>query len=352
VWTGHPAALDVEAPIELLRRLRQVGDQEAALAALRRDLKLGHHPPRVRPASCNGRRSCGPFPRDYLGAIRQSAQEGVLFHADAREELILKINYKIEGETLRDRFAWVVTVPNKPDHYRVADKNLFKDVYTWARKLLLKPRPRSRSKENSKAKSLGGAHSGLLVGKPVQVGPYTIQPVRALGEKALGALNRWLSENGFPTEDPDHMRYFVLKNFTFVCIKFQPPRGRTTVERTSGVPPLQLSFKTKHPYYPLRFSSRQGVFDVNLYVLTKRKFDYVASRGNLARINNYKNKYIRTNVPITPVAFPEVLQNAYRESRFKGYTGRWYLNLLQGPQVNRNNSIAKWKTDIFFKTRG
>jgi hypothetical protein len=295
---------------------------------------------------------CCMVPRNYRGAIRQSAQEAVLFHADGREELILKINYRIEGETLPDRFAWVVTVPNKPYRYQVADTKLFQDVYPWARKLLMKPMPRSRSKKKATRGHSAGSHPGLEIGKRVQVGPYTIQPVRALGEKALGALNRWLSDNGFPTEDPNHMRYFVRKKFTFVCIKFNPRKGQKTVDRSGGVPPLQLSFKSKNPYYPLRFSSRQGVFNVNLYVLTKKQFDYEASQGNLGRINNYESQYIRTNVAVRAASFPERLQKAYRNSRFKEYAGTWYLNLLQGRKVNRNNSIAKWKTDIFFKTRG
>ena len=66
--------------------------------------------------------------------VPSSAQEAVLFHADGREELILKINYIITGDTLPDRFAWVITVPNEPDQYEVADSNLFKEVFDWAQK--------------------------------------------------------------------------------------------------------------------------------------------------------------------------------------------------------------------------
>ena len=51
--------------------------------------------------------------------------------------------------------------------------------------------------------------SGVELGKRAVVGPYDIQPVRALGRNALTALNRWLGTNGFPTEAPEHMKYFV-----------------------------------------------------------------------------------------------------------------------------------------------
>jgi hypothetical protein len=290
---------------------------------------------------------CCMVPADYKGTIQQSAQEAVLFHADGREELILKINYKITGETLPDRFAWVITVPNEPDRYEVADQNLFKDVFTWAQKRVLRP---SRSKDKSNGENSNAAN-GLVIGKPVKVGPYTIQPVKALGKKALGKLNDWLDSKGFPKEDPAHMIYFVKHKFTFLCVKFDPRQGQKTVDRQGGVPPLHLSFASKTPYYPLRFSSRQGIFDVNLYVLTKQKFDYRASRMSLKRINWHKDPTLRQNVKVKPKSFPKSLNEVYDKSKFKGDTGTWYLNVLRTQRVNRGNAIAKWKTDIFFKTR-
>jgi hypothetical protein len=287
-------------------------------------------------------------PADYEGTIQQSAQEAVLFHADGREELILKINYKITGETLPDRFAWVITVPNEPDQYDVADSNLFPEVFKWAQPRVEVP---SRSKGENNANS-GGLDNGLVIGKPVKVGPYEIQPVKALGKKALGKLNDWLDSKGFPKEDPKHMEYFVENKFTFLCVKFDPRKGQKTVDRAGGVPPLHLSFKSETPYYPLRFSSRQGVFDVNLYVLTKEEFDYRASNKSLQRINWHKDAKLRRNVKVKADSFPEPLAKVYEKSRFKKYTGKWYLNVLRTEQVNRGNAIAKWKTDIFFKTRG
>jgi len=290
---------------------------------------------------------CCMVPANYEGVIQQSAQEAVLFHADGREELILKINYKITGKTLPDRFAWVITVPNEPDQYEVADSNLFKEVFDWAQKRVVVPRL-----SKGRDKSSGDTDNwGLVIGKPVKVGPYTIQPVRARGKKALGKLNDWLDSKGFPKEDPKHMEYFVENKFTFLCVKFDPRKGQKTVDRAGGVPPLHLSFKSKTPYYPLRFSSRQGVFDLNLYVLTKEEFDYKASSSSLKHINWRNDPFIKRNVEVKAHSFPKSLEKVYEKSKFKDYTGTWYLNLLRTEQVNRGNAIAKWKTDIFFKTR-
>src|SRR5262249_42569657 len=127
--------------------------------------------------------SCCMVPATYAGTISQSAQEAVIFHADGREELILKINYKITGDTLPDKFAWVITVPNTPDAYEVADAKLFEEVFPWAEKLVV---PQTKN-----GNTLGGrGDHGLEIGKPVKVGPYTIQPVKALGKEALTGLNQ------------------------------------------------------------------------------------------------------------------------------------------------------------------
>ncbi len=283
-------------------------------------------------------------PATYKGTISQSAQEAVLFHHDGREELILKINYKITGATLPDRFAWVITVPNEPDAYAVADDKLFKEVFDWANPLLTPPTVSSRD-----SLAAQGSTKDLYIGQPVKVGPYEIQPVRALGKQALAGLNDWLQKNGFPAEDAKHMEYFVENQFTFLCVKFSPPANKQTVEASGGVPPLHLSFKSANPYYPLRFSSRQGVFDVNLYVLTKNEFDYKKSSDSLKRIN-WADTHFHRNIPVAPEWFPAALKAVYAKTRFKDDAGKWRLNVLRTTQTNKDNSIAKWTEDIFFKT--
>jgi hypothetical protein len=290
---------------------------------------------------------CCMVPADYKGTISQSAQEAVLFHADGREELILKINYKIAGEKMPDRFAWIITVPAEPDAYAVADTALFAQVFDWAEKLVAPP----AAKGPARGEKLDDDKHGLEFGKAVKVGPYDIQPVRALGKEALDGLNAWLGKNGFPTEDPKHMEYFVEKKFTFLCVKVVPAEGRKEVDAGGGVPPLHLSFKSERPYYPLRFSSRQGVFDVNLYVLTKKPFDFEASGDSLRRINWAKSD-LATNVAVKPEGFPKTLKDRYAASAFKDDAGEWRLNVLRTKQVNKDNTIATWKEDIFFATKG
>lgn len=292
---------------------------------------------------------CCMTPLDYEGSIQQSAQEAILFHHDGREELILKINYRIEGKGLPRKFAWIITVPNEPDEYAIADRKLFREMHDWSERA-------ARLWDRESKGSLVDLSQGLEFGKLARVGPYEIQPVRALGMEALDGLNRWLAENGFPTEDPKHMEWFVRNRFTFLCVKVTPPAEGMSVASGGEVPPLHLSFRSETPYYPLRFSSRQGVFDLNLYVLTRDRFDYRESADSLRRINwkEWKDgkervRYMK-NVPVSTTNFPATLKQAYAKTVFREYAGKWNLNVLQTSRVNEGDSIATWKDDIFFRT--
>lgn len=293
--------------------------------------------------------SCCMVPKDSHARISQSAQEAVIFHRQGREELILRINYMIKGEVLPDRFAWIVTVPNEPDAYTVADAKLLDEVRRWASDLLWAP-PRESGDEKAKSLAVAGGGRGLHMSQPVKVGPYEIQPIRALGMEALGELNTWLAANGFPTEDADHMAYFVKNNFTFLCIKVVPPAGQATVAAASGVPPLHLSFKSERPYYPLRFSSRQGVFDVSLCLLTEKPFDYTKSLPVLERINWVDPSDRLRNKVVPCTQFPSTLKSVLAKSAFKDHDGPWHLNLIETVATNKDGVIKTWTEDIFFDT--
>lgn len=292
--------------------------------------------------------ACCMVPADFSGRISQSLQQGVILFNEGREELVLRIHYRIDGAAMPDRFAWVVTTPNEPDAYRVVKEDFFDAVRGWAQKLVEPPPP--ESPRSVKPASAGAASPvGLEFGRQVVVGPYDIQPVRALGLEALKGLNTWLSQNGFPTEDPKHMEYFVLNRFTFLCIKIVPPEGRISVDSGGPLPPLHMSFRTPSPYYPLRFSSRQGVFDVGLVVLTGAPFDYSGSAGSLERLR-WKDHDWKRNVEVLVRSMPPELWEVIDKGRLAVVPQTWYLNVLDAYQVNEGDSIARWTADMFFVT--
>jgi hypothetical protein len=294
--------------------------------------------------------ACCMLPRSYSGSIRQNGHEGVIFHHDGRQDMILRINYAITGDTAPGEFAWIVTVPNEPERYAVADRDIFEETFDWAWPLVKPPPPRTSflGMVDSDEPQAGA----LKMSKKVEVGAYDIQPIKVKGAEALGALNDWLSANEFPTEDPGHMRYFVENGFTFLCIKINPAKGKKLVSASGELEPLHLSFKSKSVYYPLRFSSRQGVFDVDLTVLTRKKIDYKRSAANLAKIN-WIGSNLKKNVKVSRDHFPDPLAAAYTQSSFKGLTEKtWYLNVIETRRTNHQNSIANWDSDVFFVTSG
>jgi hypothetical protein len=293
--------------------------------------------------------ACCMLPATYEGTISQNAHEAVLIHHNGREELVLRIDYHIEGATMPDQFAWVITVPHEPDNYALADAELFEEMFDLSESLL-RPQIDNRSLGllDKTMPSEPAIPNGVELGMRVQVGPYDIQPVRGVGANALTGLNNWLKKNNFPTEDPAHMKYFVDGKFTFLAVRIAPPKDKKTVGSGGKVPPLHLSFKTEKPYYPLRFSSRQGVFDVNLHVLTKTKLDYKVSDSVLRQINWTNTEFVR-NYKLQAKQMPETLKDLMKKTTFRKKTGFWYFNNIRGDRVNRKeNLIANWKTDVFF----
>ena len=51
--------------------------------------------------------ACCMVPVTYKGSISQDAQEAILIHDGNREELILRINYKITGAKMPEKFGMV-----------------------------------------------------------------------------------------------------------------------------------------------------------------------------------------------------------------------------------------------------
>jgi hypothetical protein len=137
-----------------------------------------------------------------------------------------------------------------------------------------------------------------------------------------------------------------------LCIKINPAKGKSTVGTGGDLEPLHLTFKSENVYYPLRFSSRQGVFDVNLTVLTRKKLDYKKSAAALRKIN-WIGSNLKKNVKVSREDFPKELAAAYQKSSFKGLKEKtWYLNVIETRNTNRGNTIANWESDVFLATTG
>ena len=292
---------------------------------------------------------CMMTPKDYPGRISQSSHKAIILHRDDQQDMVLRIDYQFQDKATPEKFAWIVTVPSEPDKYNVANDKLFARMNSWAHELVWeRPKAKTRSRSLKKTDDAKTDDAPLIFGKPAKVGPYDIQPVKARGLSALNALNDWLAKNGFPSEDPDHMKYFVKNEFTFLAIKITPPKG-DSLSQTGTLPPLHLSFKTEQVYYPLMFSSRQGVFDLQLYLLTDKKLNYRNSAESLKKLN-WKDYGYKRNVNVPSKNLLSDVTKLLKNSAYFNQTDNWYLNVLRCEQVNAGNSIATWKQDIYLYT--
>lgn len=299
--------------------------------------------------------ACCMMPRSYAGTISQSLQEALIFHAEGREDLVLGIHYHITPKNagadaaLPASFAWIVTLPAEPDAYAIADAVVFREAFD----LFERKRPRQPGPPATPPPAAGArpAEPGLEFGKRVQVGAYDIQPVRALGKEALGALNAWLDANGFPTEDEKHMAYFVENKFTFLCIKLSKQKDAAGVAMAGGLEPLHMSFKSEKIYYPLRFSSRQGVFDVMAHVFSDKPLDGKACEPYVKRLNADAWD-AQANFKVERTEFQGKL--AELSKKVKAGEGRptWFMNRIHGIGFNQGpTAIANWPDDIFLAVK-
>ncbi len=321
-------------------------------------LALGVAAIAVAPSIAN---ACCMVPLDYPGKIGQSQQQAVMLFADGREELILRPVYHIEPDAgekaaLPEQFVWIVTVPNEPDSYGITEDALFGEMAMASRRLLAPPRPKEWNLGCSQSKYMvapaaAAPGRGIELGTRVQVGPYDIQPVRGVGPEAFEGLNAWLKDNGFRTEDRNHMAWFIDRKFTFLCMRVKPDAGEKAVNAAGALPPLHLSFASAKPYYPLKFSSRQGVFDLDLYALTADPLDYGKSADALTRVS-WANQNDDRNRPTSLDELPPSLGKALKDApaRKAAPDRAWRFNHIHGDQMNQDMAIAKWTDDIFLTT--
>ena len=272
-------------------------------------------------------------------------QEGLIIYDNGMQDLILKVSPEISGDKTLNKFCWLITVPNEPEKYDVVDTDLFRQLYKMKTKFLDIPvKYDEESKSADKAKSAVSMAADVELGIRVKVGAYDIQPVRGVGPNAFNGLNNWLGDNGFPTEPESHMKYFIDNNFTFLCIKVNPQNQGEGIDKSPKLKPLHMTFKSDKIYYPMKYSSQQGDFKVNLYTLTSKPIDYQASQKTLSKIHNKQFRQYK-NVNIIDRAFHKDVKKLVKNREMS----HLYFNNFSA-RPNYNNGISNWKEDVFLNT--
>ena len=223
-------------------------------------------------------RACLHPPKDTPVKVGQDGQHGLILYENGLEDLVLRV--AAHSEEPLAALAWVVPVPSAPLSYAVADDGLFEALERWVR-LRWKTDPRLRARVRGPASS-GRGHDGagaLRFLRPVQVGPYRIQPVQGQGPGAVRALAAWMRAQGFVQIPEASTRYYAERGWTFLAIRVAPPQGESTLPTRGALPPLRIRFRTPVIVYPLKFSTHMGRMRVRVDVLTPRPLERAALEG-------------------------------------------------------------------------
>ena len=325
--------------------------------------------------------ACCMVPRSYKGDVDQAEQQVVILHANGHQEMAIRVapffqskkeakpgdpDADLDAVGTPEYIAWVLTVPGKPTGYRLCDRKVFNegvDLQNKLERLAREQRAAQSQFISFMLSSMGMAGNraaaadsieGIQVSAPVTVGPYTITEVKALGASALAELNRYLEEHGFPTEDADHMRYFIENNFTFLCIRITPPEGTAKLGKHLDLEALQIGFDTPKPYYPGKFSSRQGNFKLSLTLLTA---DTLLSRDLGNKFDQLNDEYRGSENLWTVQPLPDLLHKASGAAASFKDVPRWHVNSCFSGGFNPldqagNPTIWQWKDDVFFQLGG
>ncbi len=300
--------------------------------------------------------ACIHAPRDYEGSLEETSQQALVFWADGREELVLNIAYEVVKGDAPTSLAWVVPVPNVPDHYAVSEPGVFKELFDLTE---VKRPGRGERARGTFGDDEAEKENGIELLDPVTVGDYAIQPIKGRGADAGPALNAWLTENGFGEVPEANMAYYLERDWTFLAIRMGPKKGQTRIEGHGDFRPLRISFAADRIYYPLKFSSHQGTFDVTLYVVTEKGLP-TDERGLptdeiTSRLKQFGFHHANMSVPVK-------LSNGELQRHAKELVGLWreivsekriglrkgILTKLVARDVNdpKRNPVSAWEEDF------
>jgi hypothetical protein len=298
--------------------------------------------------------ACIHPPREFKYPIKAGAQRGLVFFADGREELVIRPSYKVEGEGLKVKndavegfttVAWIVPVPSLPDSYKEADEKLFSSIADFTK-------PFDTIGMNGLADDLDSARKegrqGAEFLEEVKVGDYTIQPVKAHGELGGIELQGWLKDNGFGKVEDSVLKHYLDNDYYWLDVKLERAEG---LPANGEVKPLQMSFKTDKPVFPLKINAGAGEFELELWVISNKEVDTektkafglqtVAQRDRIMDQKNHKTSF---------KALPEQARKLIEgEEGLKTLrTGDLYITRFFGTGMNKATDLTKLESDLNF----
>lgn len=260
--------------------------------------------------------ACIHPPKGFIAPIDSGSQRGLIFFDNGRQELIIQPGYRVNTEKLEraevtddgivkglKSFAWLVPLPALPDSYAEAEATLFDDLQKFT---AVGPRlPEDDNGERTLGPVIFDDSEGDSVEffEVVKTGAYTIQPIKAQGELGGKELAAWLKDNEFGEVDERILRFYLLENYYWLAIKW---KSEADLPADGSAKPLQISFKTPKPVYPLKINDKRGEFDLELWLITREAVDLTKSRRfGIATAEQYDEELFQKNRETGYVKLPE-----------------------------------------------
>lgn len=202
------------------------------------------------------------------GAITEVEQKAAIFYSEGTEKLVISPAYKGEASD----FAWVVPVPARPT-VSIVKGALFHELAELAIK-----RPKGRAKSDALVST------GVTVLERKTVGAYDVAVLKATQGKGLLG---WLKTNGYrvPNSALPVISYYVRSDWHFAACRIKTPSNSKGLA-TGTLAPLQLTFKTKQPIYPMRMSAvNLSEFDVLVYLVIPRKGPFASAPASVKQVD-------------------------------------------------------------------
>ncbi|HEU4326208.1 MAG TPA: DUF2330 domain-containing protein [Roseiflexaceae bacterium] len=208
---------------------------------------------------------CGAFlPRD--GSVSIPHERALVRVQDGIEEVTLELS--VQGRT--SDAALIFPTPTRPTA-RLGQRGIFEELAE-----LTKPQVRVSYRLippfdfGMTSGSAGGAPPPVELLDRQQLGPFDVSTLAA---RDAGALAAWLDANGYTLAPGTAalLQPYIDQGWTYVAIRLSGDGGAPL---SGWLDPIQISFPTDAPVYPMRLSAvAKGPLLVTLYVLADHRMD-------------------------------------------------------------------------------
>lgn len=313
--------------------------------------------------SAPGVDACIHAPKDLEFPVEAGPQRGIVMWDNGREELVLMPGYKLadskDGKSPEiaesglvasfKSFAWLVPVPSIPDAYKEASATVFKDIHAFT---TVHPRLEELKTDDGPVLSAPEEkQEGMQFLEAVNIGEYSIQPIKAKGEAGGKELNAWLKDKGFGEVSQASLRWYIKHEWCWLAVRMASEKG---LPDKADVKPLQISFKTPRPVYPLKIQDGRGEFEAELWVIVREKLDLSKLRPwGLQTAEMRDDYYVQDHRETGFAALPESVRaigadgedlKALRLGAIFCY--RISGKLLEAPD---GQDVAAWVDDLYFE---